>query len=89
MRINFPKKQYTINIMTKHAEYLEKVAEEKQMPIDGVIMQALTWYQIVNDTPGARDAVNALRPQLSPKQAMMPTEEDYKNLIEAMERESK
>lgn len=81
MKLEFPKKQFTINIHTKHAEYLEQQAVKEDRSIDGVIMSALAWYQMIQELPGARDAVIACKPPMLSKKAPMPTMEDLDNAI--------
>ncbi len=85
MHINFPKKQYTIEILVPEAEYMERVAKERGYShIDGVIMSALRWHQILFETPGALEAVQALMPQLPSKKGPTPTQRDFDEFIERL-----
>jgi hypothetical protein len=86
MHLNFPKKQVTVNIHTKHAEYLEAQAIKEDRTPDNIVMSALSWYQLVMETEGAREAVQALRPQLS-KMPPMPTMVELAQAIENLEKE--
>lgn len=73
INITWPKKEYTINIHTKHAEWLDNQAAKEERTVDNVIMTALVWYQRIQELPGARDAVIALLPKKPSKMAPMPT----------------
>lgn len=73
MQLTFPKKQFTINIHTKHAEYLEAQAAKEERSVDNIVMSALLWYQMVHDLPGAREAVIACEPPSLSKKAPMPS----------------
>lgn len=81
MHINFPKKQFIINIHIKHAEYLEAQAAKEERSVDNIVMSALTWYQMIQELPGAREAVIALRPPMPSKKAPMPTMQDLDDAI--------
>lgn len=87
MHITFPKKQFTINIHTKHAEYLERQAAKEDRSIDNIVMSALTWYQMVQELPGARDAVIACKPPMPSKMCPMPTMQDLDDAINNLEKE--
>lgn len=82
MKLTYPTKQFTINIHTKHAEYLEAQAAKEDRTIDNIVMSALVWYQMVQELPGARDAVIACKPPMPSKMAApMPTMEDLDSAI--------
>lgn len=89
MRIEFPKKSFIINIHTMHAEYLEAQAAKEDRSVDNIVMSALVWYQMVQELPGARDAVLACRPPMPPKMkaAPMPTMQSLDAAINRLEKE--
>ena len=89
MHIEFPKKQYTINIHTKHAEWLDKQAEKEERAPDNIIMSALVWYQYIKEIPGAREAVMALLPEVPSKKPPMPTMAELDKAIVNLSKECK
>lgn len=48
----------------KENRVLEEIAARKGMSAEAVLRQSLRWLQLLEETPGAYDAINALRPTL-------------------------
>jgi hypothetical protein len=48
----------------KYSRALGEIAERKDMSRLQVVLMALRWLQILEETPGAYEAVSALRPKL-------------------------
>lgn len=79
--IEFPKKKIIAHVHVKYADYLETQAEKEQRSPSNIVMSALAWYQLLQETPGAFEAVQSLRPQHSKKEAPIPTMVDLANVI--------
>ena len=56
----------TLRLNDKELGVLKELAERKEMEPWQLMLRALTWFQLLEETPGAYDAVTALLPDTGP-----------------------
>lgn len=68
MNLNFPKQEITISLDEKIITWLKTHSRKDDMSIDNIIRRAIVTLDLMDETPGAWEAVNRIRDaQLPPK----------------------